>query len=289
MSSSSPLRLILHPLLSTRTTGHNSWFEYGFQLRLPDGPLLDRSDPLLGAYGARVATIAVHADDDEQLQDPAFDPGSVVRLVPDVGDEGEFELGVWDGDELRRAGSLLDRAAEVVEAAIGFGLEQMAVVLTEDREAYDDRRSGLDLFVFSPAFVQVDMGPASSFARPPMRSRPRLVLVADGKGEVRWWDPSASTGPVAADGLPMSAELRRDLVGLRESFGELVEDAAEARGFDRIDVSIERSVLNEQAQALWKRARVELGRRFAVGFLGAGMERPVWSPGELADEDEVPF
>ena len=291
VTSPLPLRLTLHPLLPTRTTGHNSWFEHGFQLRLPGGPLIDRTDPLLSAYGARVTTVAVHVDDDEQLQDDAFDPGSVVRLVPEAGDDGEPEVGVWDRDELRRGGSLLDRPAAVVDAALEFGLEQTAIVLTEDREADGDRRSSLDLFVFHPAFVEVDTEAALGFTRPARVQLPRLVLVADGKGDVRWWDPSASCGPIAADALPMSAELRRELQGLRAGFEELADGASEARGFDRIDVSIERSVLNERAQAVWKRARVELGRRFAVGFLGPGMERPVWSLGELDDEDvdEIPF
>ncbi len=156
VSPSTPLRLALHPLLPTRTTGHNSWFEYGFQLRLPGGPLIDRTDPLLSAYGARITTMAVHTHDDEQLQEDAFDPGSVVRLVPDAGDDGEPEIGVWDRDELRRAGSLLDRPAAITEVAIEFGLEQTAIVLTEDREADGDRRSSLDLLVFHPAFVEVD-------------------------------------------------------------------------------------------------------------------------------------
>ena len=36
---------------------------------------------------------------------------------------------------------------------------------------------------------------------------------------------------------------------------------------------------------------MELGRRFAIGFLGAGMERPVWSPAALekADDSDIPF
>lgn len=285
MSPSAPLRLTLHPLLPTRTTGHNTWFEYGFQLRLPGGPLIDRNDPLLRAYGSRVTTMAVHTDDDEQLQDDAFDPGSVVRLVPDAGEGGEPEVGVWDRDEVRRAGSLLDRPAAVVEAAIEFGLEQRAVVLTEDREADGDRRSSLDLFVFHPAFVEVDTESALGFTRPEAAVRPRLILVADGKGDVRWWDPSAAAGPIAADALPMSAELRRDLQSLRSSYEELADGGGEARGFDRIDMSIERYALNEKATAVWKRARTELGRRFAIGFLGAGMDRPVWSPSELDDDD----
>jgi hypothetical protein len=290
VTSPAPLRLTLEPLLPTRTPGHNSWFEYGFQLRLPGGPLIDRSDPLLSAYGARVTTMAVDMDDDEQLQDDAFDPGSVVRLVPDARD-GEPEVGVWDRDELHLAGTLLDRHAAITEAAIEFGLEQTAIVLTEDRAAGDDRRNGLDLFVFHHAFVEVDTEAALRFIRPERQVRPRLVLVADGKGDVRWWDPSAAAGPIAADALPMSADLRTDLQKLRASYARLREDPAERRGLERIEASIDRYALNEQAQAIWKRARTELSTRFSIGFLGAGMERPVWSPAELEgeDDDEIPF
>ncbi len=292
MTAPVPLHLALDPLLPTRTPSAGGWFEYGFHLRLPDGPRIDRADPLLAAYGARVVTVAIHADDDEPLQHAVFDPGSVVRLVPEAGDDGDAEVGVWDADELRLGGSLIDRAAEIVTAAVDCGLEQAAIVLTEDRSADDDRRNGLDLVVFHPGFVEIDASVAERFERPARRSRPRLVLVADGRGDVRWWDPSASTGPIAADALPMSAELRRDLQGLRASYEELADGAGEARGFDRIDMSIERYSLNERATALWKRARTELGRRFAIGFLGAGMERPVWSPSELnddEDDDGIPF
>lgn len=48
----------------------------------------------------------------------------------------------------------------------------------------------------------------------------------------------------------------------------------------------EREALQSRAEALWRRARSELGRRYAVGFLGAGMRRPLWSPAELDDEDD---
>jgi hypothetical protein len=54
-----------------------------------------------------------------------------------------------------------------------------------------------------------------------------------------------------------------------------------------------RHAIDAHAIALWRRARAELGSRYAIGFLGAGMERPVWSPDELtatehdADDDDT--
>jgi hypothetical protein len=86
--------------------------------------------------------------------------------------------------------------------------------------------------------------------------------------------------------LPMSAELRQALDELRDGYAELGEQAGERRGFERLEASLDRSLLDDRAAALWKRARGELGRSFAVGFLGSGMERPVWSPDELDDDDD---
>ena len=290
VSSPVPLRVALEPRLPTRTTSHDGWFEYGFRLRLPDGPVIDRADPLLAAYGARIVPVAIHEDDDEQVQDGAFDPGSLVRLVPEPG--ADPEVGVWDSEGLRRGGSLLDHEAEVIEAAIECGLPQSALVLSEDRTPHDDRREGLELLVFHHAFVEVDTTAAAGFDRPARQSRRRLVLVADGTRDLCWWDPSATAGPIAADDLPMSVDLTRAMQRLRAAYAELEQEGqSERRGFERFEAALDRDALDEQAAELWKRARMELGRRFAIGFLGAGMERPVWSPAELAkaDDSDIPF
>lgn len=287
MSTRAALRLTLEPLIATRTPNRGGWFEYGFRPRLPGGPIVRSGDPLLAAYGARVAVVAIPDDDDEPLQNEGFDPGRRVRLALDQAGEGEDEIGVWDRDGLRRAGSLMDSAASVVRAALEHGLEQRAIVLTEDRAAGDDRRDGLELLVFSPAFVDLDASAAAAYERPARRSRPRLVLVAGAAGELRWWDPSGEAGPMEAGDLPISAELRRALDALRDEYAELREQADGCHGFDRLEATIDRGLLDDQAAALWMRARGELGRRFAVGFLGAGMERPVWSPDELDDEEEL--
>lgn len=293
VSQPPPLRLSLEPLLPTRTPSYENCFVYGFKLRLPDGPEIDRADPLLVAYGVRIVAVAIHDDDDEPVQAGAFDPGSLVRLLPEAGGSDEPEVGVWDPEALRRGGSLLDRAAAVVDAAIECGLSQTALVLTEDRNSEDDRREGLDLLVFHEGFVEVDTAAVPSFKRPVRPARPRLVLVADGSGDVRWWDPSAEAGPIAADDLPMSADLTRAMQRLRTAYAELeAEKDPDKRGFERFEAALDRAALDEQAATLWKRARAELGRRFAVGFLGSGMERPVWSPDELDDDDaetDIPF
>jgi len=53
------------------------------------------------------------------------------------------------------------------------------------------------------------------------------------------------------------------------------------------DQRAERVGLEEDARELWMRARRELARRFAVGYLGRGMTVPAWSPEELdADDDD---
>ena len=90
------------------------------------------------------------------------------------------------------------------------------------------------------------------------------------------------------DAVPVSTELREALERLRQDFGELHARTTVGAddGFDRLDQSVERQGLDEDARDLWLRARRELARRFAVGFLGRGMTRPVWSPDELDDDDD---
>ena len=291
MNASSPLRLSFEPIVPSRTPAEYGSFEYGFRLRIPDGPIIDRGDPLLAAYGARVASVAVSDDDDEALQSDAFDPGSFVRLATENHDPTDPDVGVWDPESLRCAGRLLDRAARVVGAAIDWGLEQSAIVLTEDRSPDDGRRDGLDLLIFHRAFVAVDASAVDRFERPSRPMRRRLVLVADGTADMRWWDPSAHTGPIPAEELPMPEELARALRDLRAAYAELqAESGAERRGFERFESELDRCSLDERAAALWRRARTELGREYAIGFLGSGMERPVWSPEQLDENDDgIPF
>jgi hypothetical protein len=288
-----PLQLTLEPVLPTRTPRAHGFFSYGYRLRLPDGPALLRADPLLAAFAVQVTAVVVDAHDDEPLQAGVFDPGRAVHLVPEATVDGECEISVWDEDGLRRAGCLSDRAAGIVAAALEVGLEQTAVVLEEDRSVDDDRRDGLDLVIFHPGFVRLDRRPARGYARPARRTRRRLVLVADGRSALRWWDPSGEAGPIAGEELPMSDELTCALRRVQAAFAEHGEEhaaAPEPRGFERFEEALDRSLLHDQALALWRRARAELGREFAIGFLGAGMERPVWSPAELEEEeDEVPF
>jgi len=294
--SALPLRLSLEPVLASRTPGDSECFEYGFRLRLPGGLAVERNDPLLPAYGARVAMLTVEPEHEEALQGGEFDPGRFTVLMPEPFDPSAADaIGVWDADSVRQAGTLMPNVAPVFSAALEQGLEPRALVLTEDRAASDDRREGLDLLVFSPSLLEVDVRPASSYERPVRRRRPRLVLVADRSGEIRWWDPSASRGPLEAEDLPMSQELKRDLQRLREASAEQrAQTEPGARGIEGIEADWDRQRLEAQAATLWRRARAELGGRYAVGFLGAGMRRPAWTPDDLEEEEsegdfEIPF
>lgn len=293
MTVTAPLQLTLDPIVPSRTPVNCGIFEYGFRVRLPDGPVIDRGDPLLAAYGARVRSIDVDRNDDDALQSDAFVPGSTVRLAIEDPDPDGPAVGVWDAEGLRCAGHLSGDCAEVVCAAIECGLEQSAIVLIEDRSTDDGRRCGLDLLVFHPGFVGVDTAAREHYQRPTRPVRRRLVLVADGTGDVRWWDPAADVGPIAAEDLPMPDELCRELSGLRKAYAEAQSESESGpRGFEHLESQLDRYFLDERAVKLWQRARVELGRDYAIGFLGSGMERPVWSPdqlGEDEDDAEVPF
>jgi hypothetical protein len=119
-----PLRLALEPVLPSRTPTCGDCFEYGLRLRLPDGPVLERDDPLLAAFGARVESLESDGESEEALQDSAFDPGCFVRLVAEPFDpQDPHALGVWDAEEVRHAGTLPDGAAAVVSAGAEVGLE----------------------------------------------------------------------------------------------------------------------------------------------------------------------
>lgn len=78
---------------------HGDPFEYGFHLRLPDGPVLERGDPLPAAYGAAIGWIEPGDEHEEQIQSAAFDPGSRLTLRAEPFDpRGPHDIGVWDAD-----------------------------------------------------------------------------------------------------------------------------------------------------------------------------------------------
>jgi hypothetical protein len=288
VTPSTPLALALHPLLAARTPGSMGAIVHGFGLRLREGPLLRRSDPLLEAYGVRVATVVIDPLGEEG-QGEDFDPGRTVRLVPEVDSDGDPELEVWSAQGFRRGGPMIGSAALVSLAALEAGLEQRAVVLTEDRDQPDDRRSALDVVVLHPGFADLDVSAAPGFSRPALPVRRRLVLVTDG-AEVRWWDPATEGGPIRAEELPMSGELRHGLSRLRAGLRELSRARAGASDpILRLGVDLARDDVQDEAVALWRRARAELGSRYAIGFQGLGMRRPVWSPAELDELDDEDY
>jgi hypothetical protein len=249
--------------------------------------MLTSDDPLLAAFGASIESLQVGEDHEDTLLAETFDPGSLLRLMAEPYDPDDPDaVGVWDDDALRQAGNLPASSAAIVSASAQAGLEHRALVLWELRAASDDRREALCLLVFAPALLRVKVPSTPQVRRPVRPSRPRLVLVADASGDVRWWDPSASSGPLEACDLPFSQELRGELDRLREAFALLAADGDERRGFDRVQAGWERDALQAKAQELWCRARSELGRRYAVGFLGSGMSRPMWTPVQPQDEDD---
>jgi hypothetical protein len=206
------LRLTLAPLLPSRTpTSDSARRGHGFVLRLVDGPAIEHDDPPLRAFAADVVELYVGAED-AALQHECFDPGRLVRLEPEPFNPHDPDaVGVWDLDGLRQAGELPGGTDAMVTAALEQGLAMEALVLREDRERLDHRRTGLTLLVFSPAFVAIEGLDDLVYSPPRAGGRPRLVLFADGTGDVCWWDPSGAGGPVDVDAVPVSAELREAL------------------------------------------------------------------------------
>ena len=292
-----PLALALHPLRPVRTPREGrATVLYGYQLCLADGLGLAHDDPLLRAFAASVEAVEGEGSNSEPLQADSFDPGLPVRLVREgVDDEGDEIVGVWDAEETRRAGTLPYRAAARVAAAADHGLPTEALILSEIRNRFDDRRSGIAVFVHAPALVTVDVAAGGPLQRPKTRTRPRLVLIGDEGTGLRWWDPSGVAGPIELDAVPVSSTLAEELRDLAKAF----KNAPTADSWDDTDFledmqeGYRQHVLDQRAKGIWVRVRRELGRRYAVGLMLKGMARPVWSPEEWEDEDEsdddIPF
>jgi hypothetical protein len=288
-----PLALSLNPVLALRAPDTCTPIRtLGFQLRLPDGPALASDDPLLRVFGASVVAVIAGPDDREALQDDAFAPGRRVSLLEEgVDEDGDPIVGVWDADGVRRAGNLHYETAAAVSAGIEAGLGVEAVVLTEDRTRVDDRRAGLELLVHAPALVRVETAVAAS--APPVRlarpSRERVVLVADGRAEPRWWDPAGRRGPMELEQVPLSPGLLADLSTTAAAYALVSDDDAPTDAIDGFEREMHRSSLEARMRELWQRARAELGRTYAIGLLGPGMTRPEWTPAEDHDDDDIPF
>jgi hypothetical protein len=289
-----PLVLTLEPLLPTRSpSGQRKEFRFGYQLRFPGGPLIEADDPLLAVYGAESVWL-IASGHDEAIQSAAFDPGARLRPVYEsMDDDGDPVVAIWDADELHRAGVLPFQVAARVAAALEHGLDVQLVSVDESRTALDDRRVGLRVLVCSSAMVRVRQSRRARAIRPSTRVRRRVVLLADGKGQVRWWDPSVQNGPAEVAQLPVSSQLQAELDRLASECATLGQRVEESHGgISRMELDWDREAFTAQALGLWKRVRAELGRDYAVGFVGPGMERPVWSPAEAShddDQDEMPF
>lgn len=289
-----PLALALHPLMPVRTPREGRpTVLYGYHLRLPDGPVLATDDPLLAAFAASIEIVEGAGSHSEPLQSDAFDPGSPVRLIREgIDDDGDEVVGVWDADELRRAGMIPFETAARIAAAADHGLDTKALVLSEIRSRSDDRRSGIAVLVYPRALVTVDVDAGGPLQRPRARTRPRLVLIADETAGLHWWDPSGSAGPIELDAVPVSPTLAKDLRDLAEAFKNAPAESWEDPDFlDDMEDDWHRHVLGQRTRGIWDRVRRELGRRYAIGLMLKGMSGPAWSPEEFESsaDDDIPF
>ena len=283
------LHLALDPILPTRTPpSSGAALSYGYRLRLADGPALDPEDPLLSAFAARITDAYVR--DDEALQLDAFDPGRRLTVLLERGAiESMDDVGIWDADGIRRLGGMAGDVEELTSASLAHGLPLEALALNEERDLQDDRRSNLQVLIYSPALIAVDTSAQPVLERPVRPTRQRLVLLVDDAGDLRWWDPAGDNGPLEARDLQMSQELADAFEDLQRGFGEFAADADDApSGFERMERMFARQGLLAEAHRLWLRARVELGLRFVVGFLGPEMDEPIWTPAyeEVEEEDD---
>ena len=281
------LQLALDPVLPIRAPGSGEkTLGSGYRLRLAGGAALGDDDPLLGVFGAEVSWVTI--EEAEVLQSESFDPGRQLRLLAEpLTEYGSDEAGVRDPDDVRQAGTLRGDIGLKVCAALEHGLPMSAVSVWEERTLLDHRRARLKVLVYSPALVDVAPAPPP-VERSSRGSRRRLVLHAGRGGDLRWWDSTATGGPVGVDELPISEDLAAGFESLCSDYlaasRQTVSSADD--GFDRLERSWTLEALEAEARELWARARQELGRGHVVGFFGAGMTKPIWTPGEDEDEDE---
>ncbi len=268
-----------------RTPDDSGRFEYGVRLRLADGPMLRNDDQLLHMYGASIESFS--GFDSDIAQDDRFSPGRAVRLETEFDEDGDSVVGVWDASGVARAGTFDYALACPMVAALDHGLDLRGLVLSEFVAASGGRRVGLDVLVFSPALIRVDVPDQLVLDRPVREAQRRIVLLADGESPVGFWDPSGSAGPASPNDLPLSSTLAEALGGLRAGYEQLAQQGGEADDVaEQLEAQWARNALDHKASVLWRRARRELGRKYAVGFQGPGMATPVWSPYELSADDE---
>ena len=223
------------------------------------------------------------------LQLDAFDPRRRLTVRLEHGAiEAADEVGIWDADGIRRLGGLAGDVEELTSASLAHGLPLEALALSEERDVQDDRRSNLQVLIYSPTLVALDTSAQPVLERPVRPTRQRLVLLVDEAGDLRWWDPAGDNGPLEACDLPMSHELTGAFEELQRGFAEFATDDDDApSGFERMERMFARQGLLSEAHRLWLRARVELGLRYVVGFLGPEMDEPIWTPAyEVEEEDD---
>lgn len=262
----------------------------GYGLRLGDNFAIQEDDPLLANFG--IVTPDVDSTSfEETLQDDAFSPGRRVLLLPGV-DDPESEVSVWSEDSVRLAGSVTGEEGQQLAAALTLGLSVQAFVLDEWCHARTGQRAFVDLVVCPSTDVCLRVA-EGRVLRPVRTERRRLVLIADGRADLDLWDPSGSHGPADAEDLGLSAGLQLRLDQLREGFAERDKLGA-CGGIDRLVAGWAAEALEEEARAVWRRLRAELGRRCEIGFLGPGMNQPAWEPLQLESdehdaEDDIGF
>ncbi len=280
------LDLVLFPLVTPRRAVHGGeCVTCGYGMRLADGFAIEENDPLLAAFGVGVSCV----DDtgfEDALQDDAFAPGRPVLLLESVDGDAD-EVSVWSADGVRLGGVVHGDHGAQLAAALEVGAALAAHVVSEECSVHDGVRRGISV-VAGPATslaVTVEDGPV---LRPARTERLRLVLIADGSGDVDLWDPSGRQGPVRSTAeLPLSPELRARLTALQQALAGSRAGEEVTVGVDRILETWEAEELAAEALLVWRRLRAELGRRCEIGFLGRNMERPIWDPSEApADPDD---
>jgi hypothetical protein len=103
-----------------------------------------------------------------------------------------------------------------------------------------------------------------------------------------WLDPDYWSDPVVSDveerlshlvwtsrTLPIPSETQHTLLGFIEHYDE---------AYLGDDENVHRAV-QEEALALVRRLRAELGPEWAVGFFSQSLERPVWDLAEIPDDE----
>lgn len=121
---------------------------------LGSGYWLPEREPPEGFYRVKVAGVSHRR---EELQQPGFDPGSELTLVPEPDNPHDPDaVGVWDAAQEHQAGYLPRDRARLIGRRLRRGRVSKAISLWEWRQAGSGERISLEILIAPDVEVELE-------------------------------------------------------------------------------------------------------------------------------------